>query len=226
MPALRRAYGHAVSLVPCALLYVLRLWMRGRSEFPSRRKTTVKKLLLLFPALLLIFAFPAQAQTPTPPAAPAPSTLFSFSTQAVAISLGGSTTPGTDVVGQFYLTKNNVLESDNMLFPGNGMQAYLGGIRRNFSLASLIKNTNIPANTFLPYVHGAVGVIRWVPSTGPAVQRIGAIADGGFDYDPTGSAKFGIGPRVGWIYAPGNPGSTARNGVLVSANLTFVLGAR
>jgi hypothetical protein len=180
----------------------------------------MRKILAFF--AFLVFGAMAFAQT-TPP--PAPSPLFSVSTQAVAIRIGGQTVPGVDAIGQYNLTKSLVLQSDNILAPANDLQAYLGGVRYNLDqyLNKYLSKTNIPANTFQPYVHAAIGIVRNVPATGPTQQHYSALAGGGFDYDPTGGGKFSFGPRVEWFNAPGwgHP-----NGVAISAQLTFVLGSK
>jgi hypothetical protein len=45
----------------------------------------------------------------------------------------------------------------------------------------------------------------------------------GFDYDPLGTGRFSFGPRVEYFNAPGfGPGP---HGIVVSANLSFVLGS-
>lgn len=173
---------------------------------------TILRLLLV----MLLFALPCIAQTP------APTPLFSVSTQAMALRIGGQTVPATDAIGTFYLTKNLALQSDNILAPGNDLQAYLGGVRYNFNLDKYLAKTNIPKGTFLPYVHAAVGIVRNVPSVGQDQQHYSVLAGGGFDYDPTGQSRFSFGPRVEWFNAPGfgHP-----NGLAISANLTVVLGS-
>jgi hypothetical protein len=182
----------------------------------------VAKMLLLFllaPAL-------AMAQTVTPPPEPAPIPLFTVSTQAIAVRIGGQTVPGVDAVGTFNLTKNLVLQSDNILAPANDLQAYLGGIRYNLDslLNKYVAKTTIPPNTFQPYVHAALGIVRNVPATGPSQQHYSALAGGGFDYDPLGTGRFSFGPRVEWFNAPGF--GPHPNGLAVSAQLTFVLGSK
>jgi len=182
----------------------------------------VAKVLLLF----LLVPVLAMAQTTTPPPAAAPIPIFSVSTQAVAVRIGGETLPGTDIIGSFNVTKNVILQSDNILAPGNNLQAYLGGVRYNLDtvLNKYIAKTTIPTNTFLPYVHAALGIVRNVPATGAAQQHYSALAGAGFDYDPTSSGKFSFGPRVEWFNAPGF--GPHPNGVAISAQLTFVLGSK
>lgn len=178
----------------------------------------MKRAFLLL--VVCLFASPLFAQD----AAPQP--LFSQTTSAVAIRIGGQTVVGADVIGAFNLTKNIILESDNVLAPSNNFQGYYGGVRYNVN--SLLKNvlakTNVSPTMFNPYIHAALGVDRNVPATGPVSQHISAMIGGGFDYDPNGAGKFMLGPRIEYLNAPGFGKSPS--GVIVSASLTFILGSK
>ena len=177
------------------------------------------KNLILF--LALSFASAALAQTPPPP----PSALFSCSTDAVAVRIGGQTNPGTDVGCSFNVKSTFAVESHNLLTPGNGAQDYLGGVSWTPNISSLVTKTNIPKNTFQPFLHAAVGIARTVPAIGPSAQHYGAFAGGGFRYDPTGSGKFSITlARIDWYNHPG--AGPHPNGLLFSAGLTVVLGSK
>lgn len=186
----------------------------------------MRYLLIALTTLMLVLGAMAQPATPAPttPTNPSGGPLFSVSTQAVALRIGGQTVAATDLIGSFYLTNHIVLQSDNLLAPANNLQGYYGGIRYNFSLNSLVGKTNIPKDTFQPYLHGAFGVVRNVPATGTSTQSYSGMAGGGFDYDPTGGGHFAIGPRVEYFNAPGFGGSP--HGVVISANLTFILGSK
>ena len=150
--------------------------------------------------------------------------LFSVSTQAVAVRVGGQTQPGTDAIGTFNLTKNVAIQSDNILVPAINLQAYLGGVRYNINLKKVVAKTNIPKDTFQPYLHAALGIVRNVPAAGDAKQHYSALVGGGFDFDPLGTGHFSFGPRVEFFDAPGFGKSP--HGVAVSANLTVVLGSK
>lgn len=172
----------------------------------------VVKLLLLF----VLLSGAAMAQT-----APAPQPIFSISTQAVAVHIGGQTVPGTDAVGSFNLTPNVQLQSDNILAPSNNFQAYLGGVKYYAPfLSKPFEKTSL--SDVAPYVHASIGIVRNVPATGTAQQHYGALVDAGFDYRVNGT--FSVGPRAGWLNAPGF--GPHPNGYFVSANLSFVLGKK
>jgi len=166
--------------------------------------------------IALLFALPLAAQTTTPP----PSIpVFSVSTQAVAIRLGGQTVAGTDLIGSYNLTPNLLLQSDNILAPSINLQSYLGGIKYYAGfLAKPLSKTNLAA--VRPYVHGALGITRNVPATGPTVQHYSALAGAGFDWNVNNTLS--IGPRVSYFNSPGFGSSP--HGVMVSANLSVVLG--
>ena len=147
--------------------------------------------------------------------------VFSVSTQAVGIRVGGQTVPGTDAIGTFGLTKTLFLQSDNVLAPANNFQGFFGGVKYypNFLSKPLAKTT---LSNVTPYVHVALGVVRNVPATGATKQHYGALAGAGFDYKV--NDMFSLGPRVSYLNAPGfGPGP---HGVMVSANLTVVLGKK
>jgi hypothetical protein len=152
----------------------------------------------------------------------APLPIFTLSSQAMAIGLAGQTTPATDIIGAFSVTNGLILQSDNILAPGINLQAYLGGARYNISLANIIAKTKIPPNTFQPYVHVGVGVIRNVPAQGNPTQHYTWMGGAGFDYDPQGTGKWSFGPRIEYFDAPGF-GRSPR-GITVSAQLSFVIG--
>lgn len=172
----------------------------------------VAKLLILF--LLLSGSTMAQANPPTPSYSP----LFSVSTQAVAVRIGGQTSPGTDAIGSFNLTPNWQLQSDNVLAPGINFQGYYGGVKGYLSfLSKALEKTSLA--DIKPYAHAMVGIVRNVPATGTAQQHYSFSVDGGFDYQVNGTLS--VGPRVGYLNAPGF--GPHPNGALVSANVTVVL---
>lgn len=165
--------------------------------------------------LASLFGGTAKAQTP------APQPIFSISTQAVALHIGGQTVAGTDAVGSFNLTPNVQLQSDNILAPANNFQGYFGGAKWYAQfLSKPFEKTSL--SDVAPYVHVSLGIVRNVPAIGTAQQHYGALVDAGFDYRVNGT--FSVGPRAGWLNAPGF--GPHPNGYFVSANLNFVLGKK
>lgn len=169
----------------------------------------VAKLLILF----LLLSGTAMAQTPA-----TETPLFSVSTQAVAVRIGGQTSPGTDAIGSFNLTPTWQLQSDNVLAPAINFQGFYGGVKGYLSfLSKPLAKTSL--SSIKPYVHAMAGIVRNVPATGTAQQHYSFGADGGFDYQVNGT--FSVGPRVGYLNAPGF--GPHPHGALVSANVTVVL---
>lgn len=175
-------------------------------------------------SLFILWASSATAQT-NPPTEPTP--LFSVSTQAVAIRIGGQTVPGTDAVGSFNLTPRLQLQTDNTLAPANNLQQYVAGPKYYPSfLEKPFAKTSLAG--IKPYIHGALGIVRNVPATGPSTQHYSANAGAGFDWLVNGT--FSLGPLVEYMNAPGQcpPGIAhcSPHGLRVSANLNFVLGKK
>lgn len=200
-----------LGVVALAQIVQARLAHNSNPDGTPASMAYVAKLLLL----CLLLGSAAMAQTP------APTPIFSVSTQAIAVRIGGQTVPGTDAIGSFNLTKDVQLQSDNILAPGNGLQAYLGGVKYYAPfLSKPFAKTTLSSVT--PYVHGAFGIVRNVPSTGATQQHYSALAGAGFDYKVNGMLSFG--PSIEYLNAPGFGGSP--HGVKVSANLTLVLGSK
>lgn len=171
--------------------------------------------------LLLCFLLGGVAMAQTQPSQPVnpPTPLFSVSQQAMGVHIGGQIVAASDSIGSFNLTPNLQLQSDNILAPENGLQAYLGGIKYYASfLSKPLAKTSL--SDIKPYIHGAVGVVRNVPATGPSTQHYSALAGAGFDYQVNG--VLSVGPRMEYFNAPGFGKSP--HGAAVSANLTLVLG--
>ncbi len=176
---------------------------------PDSSKVAKPLALLLLPGL-------AMAQN-----APAVQPLFSVSTQAVGVRIGGQTVVGTDEIGNFNLTPNLQLRSENILAPANNLQAYLGGVSYYAPfLSKPFEKTNL--SSVKPYLTGALGVVRNVPAVGATRQHYAALLGAGFDWSINGTLS--VGPRVSYLNAPGfGPGP---HGALVSANLTLILGKK
>jgi hypothetical protein len=158
----------------------------------------------------------AKAQT-----APTPSPLLSASTQAVAIRIGGQTVPGTDLVGSFNLTTNWLLETHNILAPSINFQRYTGGVKTYPAfLAKPLAKTSL--SNVQPCIEADAGIVRNVPAVGSATQHYTFSVSGCFDYKV--NDRLSLGPRAGWLNAPGF--GPHPNGAIVSANLTLVLGIK
>lgn len=154
-----------------------------------------------------------------------PSPLFACATDAVGVRLGSTTSPGTDVNCSFNVTKAVAVETHNILVPSTGGQDYFAGVSWTPDFSKLFSKTNLPKNTFQPFIHGAVGAARTVPSSGPTLQHYGAFAGAGVRYDPTGSRRFTITPvRFDWYNHPGI--AKGPHGWLVGAGIQFVFGQK
>ncbi len=171
----------------------------------------------VLPLLLVLLLLPGLASAQAAPAEP----IFSTSAQAVAVRIGGSTSPGTDVIGSFNLTPSLLLQSDNILAPAINFQGYYGGVKyfAPFLAKPLAKTT---LSNIAPYIHVMVGIARNVPALGAVAQHYSFSGDVGFDYKV--NSKLSFGPRVGYLNAPGFGGGP--HGALISASLTVVLGSK
>ena len=177
----------------------------------------MKRAFLILSALL--FCAPLFAQTTTPaPSSP----MFTATTSAVALHLNGQTVAGTDASVSFALTNNIIVASENVLAPSLNFQGYYASARYNLAtlLGKSIAKTNIKPGTFNPYLSGMIGVARNVPATGIDTQHFSGAIGGGVDFDLTSSGNWIAGPRFQYLHAQGFGPSP--NGVIISANLTFV----
>ena len=146
-------------------------------------------------AVLCLALFSAGSTFAQNPPAPAPvdtTTMFAIASQAVAVRIGGQSVPGTDVIGTYAVTKHVSVRSDNLLAPGNNLQLYGAGFNWRLPLGGLISKTNLPKNTFEPYLTGTIGIVRNVPAAGAVTQRYAGLVGGGVNYDPAGTGRFTI----------------------------------
>ncbi|HZU21568.1 MAG TPA: hypothetical protein VE998_01980 [Terriglobales bacterium] len=156
-------------------------------------KTTRVLIMYLLLALLALGVAPAAfSQSPSP--APA-ATAYSLTLNAVGLPGGKQSVPGTDAGFLFGVTQNASLRSDNILAPGNGFQAYLGGVqyRLNF-LAKALENASpqLDGSHFQFSAHASIGVDRVSNPAGQYAQHYAVMAGFRGDYDPSGSGKFSV----------------------------------
>lgn len=173
--------------------------------------------------MLLLLVGIGLGQT-TPPSTP-PTPLFSCATDAVGVRQNAATNPGTDINCAYNITTGIAIETHNILVPATNAQDYFGGLSWTPNLSKLLAKTTLPKNTFQPFVHGAFGVARNVPTGAPTTQGYGGIAGGGVRYDPNGSGKFTI-TLVRVDYYNHSGAGPSPNGLLFGAGLQYVFGQR
>lgn len=158
----------------------------------------MKKVFLLFPALLLIFALPAAAQTKT--------SALSFSIGAGALGLGGSSnaTPATDIP----VTLNPGIAKmpdfsfrmDTLLAPGPGLQFYGGGA--DYQLPYLAK-TGLFSKIYFT-VNATFGLDRIVPAIGASQSHAAMMIGGTVHYAAPAGMDINM-FQAGLLRTPGAP---------------------
>lgn len=171
----------------------------------------MKKLAILCALFLYASCVPAQTATPAPAPAPvvAPTTTFSITSQAVALPGGEQTVAATIVGGTYAVTTNLSIRNDNLMAPGNGLQAYFGGLQYYLNAAKLLAKTTF-ANAIQPYITASMGVDIVSPANAPTQQHYSFLAGGGLNYDPSNTGHFSVNLiEVRWAKLPGYANSTA-----------------
>jgi len=202
VPAFATSYVHAhltFYSVLVGLAIVLHAIFPSIFSAPVASSSTTAKVIALL-AVGLLCGSVCHAQTapaPAPkaavaaPAAPATS-LFSGSSEATALSYNGSWSAATHVTESFDLldfgkTKANsvALEGHEVIAPGPGFTAYLGGVRFTPNVAGLFSKTNLPAGSFGFYLQGAGGV-----ATLTQTNHISFLLGGGVQYRLTSALSW------------------------------------
>jgi hypothetical protein len=158
----------------------------------------VKKLIL---ALLLATGC-AYAQSP----------FSSVSVSATVTGLSGNSnsSPGTLIEGTVPVSSKLSLGTLVLLDSAINTNGYYGLVEYNLPLPK-----SVDSKKFQFFVSGALGVDQVTD------QHISGGGFVGFNYDPTGSGHFAIGPRVGYLRLPG---SASPNAAVVSLGTQITLG--
>jgi hypothetical protein len=145
----------------------------------------MKRVTAVF-AVIALVSMIASAQTPTP--APA-GLVFTTSAEATALHFNGlwtaanHTTESLDLI-DWGVNKGNSLsiEGHQLVAPSAGFAAYLGGVKYQPDIATLMSKTNIPADSFTVFAQTALGA---APQPNSAPSKITFLVGGGAQYRAT-----------------------------------------
>lgn len=142
---------------------------------------------------------------------PAPFSAFSLTAQPIALPGNHQTVAGTVAGITFTPTQNFDLREDNIIVPGQNLQAFLGGFNYRLPVISTKLNNispNVNGYRFQFYVTGSVGVDR-ITLPDATRQHYAFLAGGGINYDITGSGTWTMGVEVRYAKFPGLANNTA-----------------